>query len=100
MYFAPQRDNAFLTLADAREKLEDWRKLLQRGSTAWGNRQQAPGFPHDSRRRIQPAGVTKAGKLYLPAVQQSGADRPNHELTFALDQSLGADQWHWSVPHG
>ena len=82
----------FLTLADARKKLEDWRKVLQRGSTAWGNRQQGPGFPRDSRRRIQArrpvtkAGKTlpsggqqsgadqKAGKLYLPAVQQSGAD--------------------------
>ena len=34
-------------------------RVLQRGSTAWGNRQQAPGVSHDSRRRIQPAGVTK-----------------------------------------
>ena len=50
-------------------------QVLQRGSTAWGNRQQAPGFPYDSHRRIQPAGVTKAGKPYLPAVQQLGADQ-------------------------
>ena len=63
----------FLTLADAREKLEDGKS--QRGSTARGNRQQATGFPHDSRRRIQPAGVTKAGKLYLPAVQRWVADQ-------------------------
>jgi len=41
-------------------------QLLQRGSTAWGNRQQAPGFPHDSRRRIQPAGVDK-GRKTLPS---------------------------------
>ena len=57
----------FLTLADAREKLEDWRKYYNEDRPHGGNRQQAPGFPHDSRRRIQPAGVTKAGKLYLPA---------------------------------
>jgi hypothetical protein len=50
-------------------------QVLQRGSAARGHRQQAAGFPHDSRRRIQPAGVTKAGKLYLPAVQQGGADQ-------------------------
>ena len=56
----------FLTLADAREKLEDWRKLLQRRSAAWRHRQQAPGFPHDSRRRIQPASVAKARKT-LPS---------------------------------
>jgi putative transposase len=31
---------------------------LQRGSAAWGDRQQAPGFPHNSRRRTQPADVT------------------------------------------
>jgi hypothetical protein len=51
-----------------------------RRSTAWGNRQQAPGFPHDSHRRIQLAGVTKAGKLYPTAVQQFGADQKRGAL--------------------
>ena len=38
-------------------------QVLQRGSAARGHRQQAPGFPHDSRRRIQPAGTAEVGKL-------------------------------------
>jgi hypothetical protein len=64
----------FLTLATP-GKVGGLAQLLQRGSAARRNRQQAPGFPHDSRRRIQPAGVTKAGKLYLPAVQRWVADQ-------------------------
>ena len=60
----------FLTLADAREKLEDWRKYYNevRPHGAIGNK--PPASLINSRRRIQPAGVTKAGKLYLPAVQR------------------------------
>ena len=67
-------------------------QVLQRGSTAWGNRQQAPGFPHDSHRRIQPAGVTKAGKLYLPAVQQSGADHSTRDSSPNWMKSRGSQQ--------
>ena len=66
----------FLTLADARKKLEDWRKDYNevRPHGAIGNR--PPGFPRmSSRRRIQPADVTKPGKLYHPAVQRWGADQ-------------------------
>ena len=81
----------FLTLADARKKLEDWRKDYNevRPHGAIGN--QPPVSLHVSRRRTQPADGIKPGKLYLPAVQSSGADQANHQLTFALDQSLGAD---------
>ena len=70
----------FLTLADAREKLEDWRKYYNedRPHGAIGNK--PPVSLMTSRRRIQPAGVTKVGKLYLPAVQQSGADHRNPRL--------------------
>ena len=82
----------FLTLADAREKLEDWRKLLQRRPAAWRHRQQAPGFPHNSRRRVQPASVAKAGKLYLPAVQRSGADHSTPELWLRMDERQGSQQ--------
>ena len=64
----------FLTLADARKKLEDWRKDYNevRPHGAIGNK--PPVSLITSRRRIQPAGVTKAGKLYLPTVQRLGAD--------------------------
>ena len=53
----------FLTLADAREKLEDWRKYYNedRPHGAIGNK--PPGLPHDSRRRLQPVGTAEVGKL-------------------------------------
>jgi len=38
----------FLTLADAAEKMEDWR-ILQRGPTAWGNRAQGADLVAQSR---------------------------------------------------
>ena len=53
-----------------------------------------PGFPHDSRRRIQPAGVTKAGKLYLPAVQRWVAD---HKKAGTLNPRGGKSQWHVNI---
>ena len=47
----------FLTLADAREKLEDWRKYYteDRPLGAIGNKNS--GLPHDAPRRVQPAGT-------------------------------------------
>ncbi len=39
-------------------------------------RQQLPGFPHDSRRRIQPAGVTK-GRKTLPSGDPMMGSRAN-----------------------
>ncbi len=64
----------FLTLADARKKLEDWRKHYNedRPHGAIGNK---PPFPSCLPWRSQPADLTKPGKLYLPAVQRWGADQ-------------------------
>ncbi len=73
-------------------RLTSVRRSRSRGSAAWGDRQQAPGFPHDSRRRIQPADVTKPGKLYLPAVQQWGADQSQHRLLLQMDERQGSQQ--------
>ena len=41
----------FLTLADAREKMETWRRYYQRGSAAWGYRPQASDRVDESRWR-------------------------------------------------
>ena len=51
----------FLTLADAREKLEDWRKYDNEDRPAIGNK--TPVCLMNSRRRVQPAGATEVGKL-------------------------------------
>ena len=60
----------FLSLADARKKLEDWRKYYneERPHGAIGNK---PPIVAESRWRSQPAIVDRAGKLYPPAVQSS-----------------------------
>ena len=65
-------DNAFIEAFNGRLRAEclntHWflgglARVLQRGSAARGHRQQDPGLPHDSRRRVQPAGATEVGKL-------------------------------------
>ena len=43
-----------------------------------------------SRRRSQPADVTKPGKLYLPAVQRWGADQSKPGLSLWLDEKWGS----------
>ena len=45
----------FMTLADAREKLECWFRDIQRGETAWSDREQGPDLVTESRWRYQPA---------------------------------------------
>ena len=78
----------FLTLADAREKLEDWRKYYDEGRSR-GHRQQAPGFAHDSRRRSQLVGVTKGRKtLAPPAVQRWVADHARRDFIIAAGRHL------------
>ena len=41
--------------------------------------------------------MTKAGKLYLPAVQRLGADQKAGKLYLPAVQHLGADQWDVSI---
>jgi putative transposase len=63
--FPAERLNAhwFLSLADAREKLEDWRKYYneERPHGAIGNR--LPILAAEPRRRNQPANVIRGAKL-------------------------------------
>jgi putative transposase len=72
----------FLTLADAREKWRIGASTTTRIGPR-GNRQQAPGFSHDSCRRSQPADVTKAGKT-LPSGGPTMGSGPNQLRTLVM----------------
>ena len=96
----------FMSLADAQEKLEDWRKYYneERPHSAIG--QQDADYVAQSRWRNQPAIVTRAGKLYPPAIQSSASLQTgttllmiegksgsrSHELP-EIDRSCGSHSW-------
>jgi putative transposase len=65
----------FMTLADAREKLEDWRSYYNedRPHGAIGNK--PPASLMTPAGASSPASAAKPGKLYLPAVQRWVADQ-------------------------
>ena len=62
----------FMSLADAPEKMEDWRKTTTRNGPM-GRSGKSPDNAAELRWRSQPAIVTRAGKLYPPAVQSSAS---------------------------
>jgi hypothetical protein len=52
----------FLTLNDARSKMEDWCQILQRGAPTWRHREQVPDHVANPRWRRQPATVKRPEK--------------------------------------
>ena len=65
----------FLTLADAREKLEAWRRYYNEERPDGSIANKVPISLQNPRRRSQPGAVINAGNSYPPAVQRSGADQ-------------------------
>jgi hypothetical protein len=63
----------FLSLADAREKMEDWRKYYNEERPHGGDRPNAADNAAQSRWRSQPAMVSKAGK----SNRRRSKDRPH-----------------------
>ena len=63
----------FLSLADAREKLEDWRKYYNEERPAWGDRPEDADYVAQSRWAQPARHREEAGKLYPPAIQSSAS---------------------------
>jgi putative transposase len=77
----------FYSLAEARIVIESWRRHYntERPHGSLGYKPPAPEV-------FIPAFAARAACHTPPATPPARARRANHELTFALDQSLGADQ--------